>query len=247
MGVSEIFLKILELSPMWFDTNIHPDLDMNKLDNSLFEGFCITKSIEMNDLKNKIDWAIPTVNKKFYRKVELNIQNTNTLPMKNIEIYDIFCIKVKDCEGLEKVIELEPDMITFDFTSPLKFKVRHLRLAIKRNIFFEIKLVDSFYSKEKRMMWMYNVAEFLRIVRYRNVVFASGAKMSTEIRNPDDIVNLLEFFGFKKDRALKVLENSRKLLETCALKRFCFKDCIISNINESDLKKDFITEKYFKV
>ncbi|KAF9763308.1 Ribonuclease P protein subunit p30 [Nosema granulosis] len=231
---------------MCFDTNISCDFDLEKLERSGFEGFCITKSVELADLKKNLDWKIPKANKKIYRKLELVLPNTNTLPLKTIEKYDVYCIKVKDCEGLEKVIELDPDMIAFDFTVLQKFKVRHLRLAIKRNIYFEIKLVDSLYNKATRLVWMYNVAEFLRIVKYKNVVFSSGAKIWTEIREPEDFLDLIMFFGFTKKKAEKILNNSRSLLESCAMKRFCFKDCIISNINESSLKKDFIIDTVFK-
>lgn len=207
---------------MIYDFNIEPGLN---LDESGFDGFCVTQKYS-----DKLTWDQFPTSKKIYKKVEVDYNKIQNL--KNIKNHDVLCVKMQTHENLEKVIDQEPDLITFNLNVQQKFNVKHLRMAVKRKVYIEIPL-----NYKNKMVYLYNVTELLRILRYRNIVFGSGAKTKKELKEPSDIIELLSFLGFNKNKIQKVLENSEKLLKLCAMRRHSFKNCIINDVgivNPSD-------------
>lgn len=236
---------------MCYDTNIssrYLKQDIQHLDESEYQGFCVNVAVKPGDLKSHV-YSVPAlgIKKSLYSRLEVEFDDGSQVnyEQRSVMKSDLFVIKLGDTRGLDKLIKLHPDMITFNYTAkPLLLKHGLIRTAIKENIFFEIPLRESLYRDADGVMWMRNVRKLLDITRGRNTVVSSGATCFTEIKKPEDIIEMLKVFRISRKRAKAVLNNSERLLRGCAMKRYCYKDTIVHDGDEGLLKRDFILSCY---
>ena len=103
----------------------------------------------------------------------------------------------------------------------------------------------ALYSSKERVVWLRNVFNLLRIPRGKNVVFSSEARCATELKHPNDIYRFLRFAGLSKRRAETVAnDNPTSLLRSAALRRYTFKGCVATSLEEGNLKRDFILNEF---
>ncbi|KAG5860545.1 RNase P/RNase MRP subunit p30-like protein [Encephalitozoon hellem] len=238
---------------MYYDVNISLDYlkqGIRELEENEYRGFCVNKVMRPRDLeKIKYEPIELLGTKPCYSRVEIVFEEKEEVgyDVKKSMRYDLFVVRLNGVSGMDKLIRHQPDMVTFNYGSQfLPFKSGLVRTAIKENIFFEVPLRESLYGGASSVTWMRNVRRLLFITNGKNVVFSSGARCSTEIKKPRDIMKMLEMFGLRKKRASEVMLNSLRLLRSCAMRRYCHRDSIIHNVDEGALKRDFVLSLYRK-
>lgn len=234
-------------TPMYYDVNISLDYlrqDVGELEESEYQGFCVNRVVRAGDLGRLVHGPLELLKgKSCYSRVEVEFGagEQAVYDQKKAAGSDLFVVKLSGAAGLDRLIKLQPDMITFDYRSQtLPLKAGQVRTAIKENIFFEIPLREGLCGGAEGVMWMRNVRRLLFITNGRNVVVSSGARCSMEVRRPRDIARMLEVFGLKRRRAEEVVGNAERLLRRCALKRYCHRGMIVHGGDEGALKRDFL-------
>ncbi|KAM0679101.1 RNA-binding RNA processing protein rpp1 [Binucleata daphniae] len=185
-----------------------------------------------------------------------NLQKTNQYTRINIEFdkkisnltkykeYDIVSIQVKDFADIKYIIDLSPDLITFNYKQQYIFKPGFVRDAINRGIYFEICTREALYNN---LEWLKNVISLLSITNGRGIVVSSGAECEYELKTRYDMFCMLKAFGLSNKRAEKVLEyNANDLLQKCAMKRHSYRGVIAHNEEQGKLKKEYIINKIEK-
>lgn len=207
---------------MYFDTNIslrYPDFESNKLDELDYDGICINRLLSIDELDRYTrPITVLSKNKRIYERIELKIgKKRMDIDVSRALKADLFVVNISDSSCLSSAIEMRPDMITFDYTKTFyHFDEEDIMEAIRRNVFFEIVIVGGLYGGENKVMWMGNVRRLLKVTRGRNVVVSSGATCSTELKDAQDALKILNGIeGVEKD----VLINSSRLIRSCELRR----------------------------
>ena len=236
-----------EGTPMYYDVNISLDYlkqDVWELEQSEYRGFCVNRVVRPGDASKTGHVPLALVEgKSCYSRVEMEFGPGEQVgyDQRQAARSDLFVVRMSGAVGLDRLIKLQPDMITFNYAGQgLPLKAGLIRTAIKEGIFFEIPLRESLCGGAAAVMWMRNVRRLLFITNGRNVVVSSGARCSTEVRRVRDIVGMLEMLGLKRRRAEDVMENGERLLRRCALKRYCHRDMIVHGGDEGVLKRDFL-------
>ncbi|CAD26425.1 hypothetical protein [Encephalitozoon cuniculi GB-M1] len=236
---------------MYYDVNISPDYlkqDIWRLEESEYQGFCMNRVVRPGDLE-RLGCRSPELlgTKRWYNRVEVVFEEGEQVGYdpKKATKWDLFVVRMNGTAGMDRLIKLQPDMITFNYASQgLPFKAGLIKTAIKENIFLEVPLRESLYGGPSGVMWMRNVRRLLFITNGKNVVFSSGARRFTEIKKPGDIAKMLEMLGVTKRRAEEMMLNPERLLRSCAAKRYCYRDSIVHSVDEGLLKRDFILSLY---
>lgn len=231
---------------MYFDVGIHSVFE--DLDDSEYAGFCLTAKATLGSVQVPKKPQSST-SKRIYSKVEIDVflEDIKSLQLTRFHEYEVLSVKILEEEVLKHACNnWDMDLITFDLSQvSFPFKNGYIRKAINRGIFFEVVIRDALYDTKRRVSWIKNARSLLRITKGRNTVVSSGATCATELKHVQDIYKLLRFVGLSHSRAELVLdENPCRLLKSCALKRYAFKGCIANNIEETNLKKDFILKDF---
>lgn len=211
---------------MYFDVNVSKlcqGLDPLQQDISGYEGICLNTLLtpaELDEYERPL--STPGTTKKVYERVEIRFDNgCKKLDIGKALRFDLFVINLGSSCSLNSAVEMNPDMITFDYTDVTYwFNAGDIREAIKKDIFFEISLFGGLYGNCDKVMWMRNVRRLLKVTEGRNVVVSSGATCPTEARSPWDILKILNGFGIDGSIGRDILRNSIRLLRTCSLKRY---------------------------
>lgn len=231
---------------MYFDVGISEGF--TPPEDSEYTGFCVTHRMDSGSTSAPV-FAFPTTAKRLYKKVEVDVraQDVTTMQLNRLTGHEVLAIKVSDENTLKYACDKwDVDIITLDFsTAAFPVKDGWIRNAINRNVFFEIELRKALYGSKERVTWLKNVHNLLRITRGRNTVISSGATCSTEVKSVWDIYKFLRFLGLSHRRAQMVMhENASRLLRACALKRYAFKGCVANDLDEGNLKFDFILKDF---
>ncbi|KAM0671292.1 putative subunit p30 of RNase P/RNase MRP [Ordospora colligata] len=236
---------------MYYDVNVSEDYctdEVKGLEESEYQGFCVCKKVKAGEF-NRLLWKPKDLGVKngWYSRIELEFAEGEAInyDQKKAMKSDVFVVRIGGAEGLDKLIKLQPDMISFDYSSPvLRLKSGLVKTAMKENIFFEIPIREGLYGVEQKVMWMRNVRKLLFVTKGKNVVVSSGAKRLSELKRVKDVILMLQTFGLKRKRAEQVLCNSKRLLEHCAMRRHCHKGMVVTSVDDGALKRDFLMKKY---
>lgn len=84
------------------------------------------------------------------------------------------------------------DIISFDMTQRLPFKLKHniVTQAIDKGIYFEVCLSQLLKDALARRIFISNVTDLVRVTRGKGILFTSGATSPLHLRAPYDFVNL---------------------------------------------------------
>ncbi|KAH9410930.1 RNase P subunit p30 [Ordospora pajunii] len=236
---------------MYYDVNLSDEYSADEvkgLEESEYQGFCVNKKVKAGEF-GRLMWKPRDlgVEKGCYSRIELEFAEGEAISydQKKAMKSDVFVVKIGGAGGLDKLIKLQPDMISFDYSSSvLRLKSGLVKTAIKENIFFEIPIREGLYGAEQRVWWMRNVRKLLFVTKGKNVVVSSSARRLSELKRVEDVVVMLQMFGLKRRRAEEVLRNSKRLLEQCAMRRHCNKGMVVTSTDDGALKRDFLVKKY---
>lgn len=110
---------------------------------------------------------------------------------------------------------LEIDLISFDVTRRLNFRIRTAvaRQAVDNGIMFEICLGDSLRDSSSRKNAIANARRVVEATKGKNIIITTGASDPLLLRGPYDLINLAHLCGFEAAAAKKALvQNPRALL-----------------------------------
>ncbi|AFN83537.1 hypothetical protein EROM_081210 [Encephalitozoon romaleae SJ-2008] len=211
---------------MYFDMNVSsrclgPEL-MDVLRQLGHDGICVNTVVELDIVKK---YKKPSFDgwkdRRIYERVEIKYKDCEDWDdvRKDIDP-DVVAVRLEGMKDFKKVLEMRPDVITFDYTKSFCLGRDEFIEATKRNIFFEIPLVCGMYSQRSKAMWMRNARRLLNVTGGVNVVVGSGATCLTEMRGGQDIIKILWGLGMSEDNGRKVLLNSARLVRSCDVRRY---------------------------
>lgn len=233
---------------MYFDVGIYDTFE--NIESSEYTGFCLTTEASLEGSPSPVQKAVKhNSSKRIYNKIEVKVllEDVKSLQLKKFSDYEVLSVKISDEETFKYACSTwDVDIIKFDLSRMgFSFRGGYVRKAINRGVFFEIEVRDALYGTKERVSWMRNAQSILRITKGRGIVITSGARCCTEIKSIQDMYKILRFLGLSHRRAEMVLkENSQRLLKSCALKRYTFKGCVANDLEEGNLKQDFILKEF---
>eukprot|EP00045_Choanoeca_perplexa_P002910 m.27616 g.27616 ORF g.27616 m.27616 type:complete len:318 (+) comp11763_c0_seq2:77-1030(+) len=135
------------------------------------------------------------------------------------------------------VDKLECDIITFDFSKRLPFRVKppQIRQAVSRGMVFELNygLLISGDSMARRHT-LANAQAIVRVTKGHNVILSSGTSDPTCLRSPHDVANLARLFGLSHEQAWAALTTTpRQVVEHARMRRDSHRGVIAARLVDS--------------
>lgn len=109
------------------------------------------------------------------------------------QTYDLFSVQPHNEKQFRSACsDLDVDIITFDFSEPLSYKIRstQVSLAISRGIYFEICYSQAIEQQKFLRNAISGVQSLMKACKGRNLIMGSGAKDFMYLRPPRDVENL---------------------------------------------------------
>ncbi|CAA7032130.1 unnamed protein product [Microthlaspi erraticum] len=149
-----------------------------------------------------------------------------------LKSYDVVAVTPLNQKTFEHACtKAEVDIISIDF-STMSFHLIHatVNTAIKRGIYFEIKYSDllSLKDTEKRRQVISNAKLLVDWTKGKNLIISSGAPSVTEhkyapsvteLRGPNDVINLMFLLGISTERARAAISNNCRNMIAKVLKK----------------------------
>lgn len=105
------------------------------------------------------------------------------------------------------------DIITYNDETRTKLSRKFYYVAIKRNVFFEIKYSLAIVDSTNRKNTIRRGQQYHLAGKSKNIILSSGATNRFEVRSPNDVSNLGLIFGMSEEQARNsILGLGRKLL-----------------------------------
>lgn len=227
---------------MFYDLNVHESfLDFEEITKQGIDGCCISYAIN-ESLKSAKPPTLPKSEAcKIYSRIDVNYNTSiGQDTLSHLKAFDVVCINNVDNSNISSVIKLNPDLIRLKCDTLKHIKRSFINTLKEKQLFLELTLRDTLYGSNERIVWMNSLRRLIKLGCSRNLVISSGARYFTEIKRPHDICKLLNLFGLSDDNCRRILDNSKHILRKAALKRYSSNNAISSNIQEGDLKNDFI-------
>jgi len=146
-----------------------------------------------------------------------------------IDRFDLLAVCPQSEKLLQQVLGLEVDILCFDFTKKLPFRIKrpHLNVALEKGVMFEIQYAHLLRSSATRRTCITSSLELLETVKGKNVILSSGAANVMEIRGPYDAMNLCSMFDVESSLAKNfVTANSREAVRHGQLRGKTFKSAV---------------------
>ncbi|XP_023639845.1 uncharacterized protein LOC17888427 isoform X2 [Capsella rubella] len=147
-----------------------------------------------------------------------------------LKSYDIIAVRPMNQNVFDYACEkAEVDMISIDFTDKMLFRLKHpmVQAAIKRGIYFEIKYSDLLVDAQTRRQVISNAKLLVDWTRGKNLIISSGAPSVTEIRGPNDVINLMSLLGLSTEKARAALsKNCRNMIAKLLKKKRFHKEAV---------------------
>uniref|UniRef100_A0A1J3CKF4 Ribonuclease P protein subunit p30 n=1 Tax=Noccaea caerulescens TaxID=107243 RepID=A0A1J3CKF4_NOCCA len=149
-----------------------------------------------------------------------------------LKSYDVVAVTPLNQKTFEHACaKAEVDIISIDFSN-MSFHLIHamVNTAIKRGIYFEINYSDllSLKDAEKRRQVISNAKLLVDWTKGKNLIISSGAPSVTEhkyapsvteLRGPNDVINLMSLLGISTERARAAISNNCRNMITKVLKK----------------------------
>ncbi|KCZ80274.1 hypothetical protein H312_02332 [Anncaliia algerae PRA339] len=228
---------------MTYEIDINENFtDHKSLLNMNYKGICINKEFTPGDKLSEYNYfQLPF---SVYKKLTLNLTVNNTKSPIKLPQHDILSASCDDQPTFHYICEkYDTDLISLDLSKPLfLIKESMVRKAVQRNIFFEIKMVYGLYSE--KTYFIRNVQTLLNYTKGKNIIFSSGAHILTELKTEEDIMCFLSILNVKNSWLKRIKENKEKFFCSVAAKKYIYKSCVVSEVDEGPLKRDFILSKF---
>ncbi|AED97261.1 Polymerase/histidinol phosphatase-like protein [Arabidopsis thaliana] len=147
-----------------------------------------------------------------------------------LKSYDIIAVRPMNQNAFDYACEkAEVDLISIDFTDKMLFRLKHpmVKAAIQRGIYFEIKYSDILMDAQTRRQVISNAKLLVDWTRGKNLIISSGAPSVTELRGPNDVINLMFLLGLSAERARAAIsKNCRNMIAKVLKKKRFHKEAV---------------------
>ncbi|KAF3535917.1 hypothetical protein F2Q69_00019276 [Brassica cretica] len=155
-----------------------------------------------------------------------------------LKSYDIVAVRPMNQYAFDQACtKAEVDIISIDFSN-LPFRLMHptVKAAIKRGVYFEIKYSDLLKDAEKRRQVISNAQLLVDWTKGKNLIISSGSPSVTELRGPNDVINLMSLLGLSTERArAAVSKNCRNMIAKILKKKRFHKEAVkVELLSSSD-------------
>lgn len=116
------------------------------------------------------------------------------------------------------------DIITFNTDEKfMKCSRKFYKLAIQRNMFFEIQYAPAIVDRSKRRCIIRKAHGYYSMGKSENIIISSGATNAFHLRGPYDVANLGLIFGLSEEQSKNSLRNNCRsvLLRASGRKNGC--------------------------
>lgn len=130
---------------------------------------------------------------------------------------------------------LEVDIITFDFSKRLPFRLKPgpLQSALKRGLFFEICYAPALREETARRNFFTNALALTRATRGKSIIISSGARSAFELRGPYDVINMATLFGLSEQDAKAALTTNCEAVLAHAQARKAYRGAVLIQPTQS--------------
>ncbi|KAF8061226.1 hypothetical protein N665_1210s0009 [Sinapis alba] len=146
-----------------------------------------------------------------------------------LKSYDIVAVRPMNQFAFDQACtKAEVDIISIDFSN-LPFRLMHpsVNAAIKRGIYFEIKYSDLLKDADKRRQVISNAKLLVDWTKGKNLIISSGSPSVTELRGPNDVINLMSLLGLSTERARAAIsKNCRNMIAKILKKKRFHKEAV---------------------
>lgn len=105
------------------------------------------------------------------------------------------------------------DLITYTEDSKTKLSRKFYYVAVKRNVFFELKYSPAIVNSNERKNTIRRGQQYHLVGKSKNIILSSGATDKFQVRSPNDVSNLGLIFGMSEEQARNsIFGLARKLL-----------------------------------
>ncbi|KAG5376364.1 hypothetical protein IGI04_040960 [Brassica rapa subsp. trilocularis] len=153
-----------------------------------------------------------------------------------LKSYDIVAVRPVNQYAFDQACaKAEVDVISIDFSN-LQFRLMHplVKAAVKRGVYFEIKYSLLLSDAEKRRQVISNAKLLVDWTKGKNLIISSGAPSEnkgppsvTELRGPNDVINLMSLLGLSSERARAAISvNCRNMIAKVLKKKRFHKEAV---------------------
>ncbi|KAG2299732.1 hypothetical protein Bca4012_011416 [Brassica carinata] len=153
-----------------------------------------------------------------------------------LKSYDIVAVRPVNQYAFDQACtRAEVDVISIDFSN-LQFRLMHpsVKAAVKRGVYFEIKYSHLLSDAEKRRQVISNAKLLVDWTKGKNLIISSGAPSEhkvppsvTELRGPNDVINLMSLLGLSSERARAAISvNCRNMIAKILKKKRFHKEAV---------------------
>ncbi|CAH8296574.1 unnamed protein product [Eruca vesicaria subsp. sativa] len=155
-----------------------------------------------------------------------------------LKSYDIVAVRPMNQYAFDHACtEAEVDVISIDFSN-LGFRLMHplVKAAVKRGVYFEIKYCDLLKDAEKRRQVISNAKLLVDWTKGKNLIISSDSPSVTELRGPNDVINLMSLLGLSSERARAAIsKNCRNMIAKILKKKRFHKEGVkVELLSSSD-------------
>ncbi|KAL1208557.1 Protein GAMETOPHYTE DEFECTIVE 1 [Cardamine amara subsp. amara] len=147
-----------------------------------------------------------------------------------LKSYDIVAVRPMNQNAFDYACEkAEVDIISIDFSDKMPFRLKHpmVKAAIQRGIYFEIKYSDLLMDAQTRRQVISNAKLLVDWTKGKNLIISSGAPSVTELRGPNDVINLMSLLGLSTERARAAIsKNCRNMIAKVLKKKRFQKEAV---------------------
>ena len=122
--------------------------------------------------------------------------------------FDLIAAQPTDTDDLHKCCtEADIDIISLKLEqkSIMRLKLNVIQEAIRRGIYFEIRLAPALRDVAARRYLIGNATTLIRATKGKHIILSSGARDAFETRSPFDFINLACVFGLTQQQAYDAL------------------------------------------
>ncbi|XP_009120518.2 protein GAMETOPHYTE DEFECTIVE 1 isoform X2 [Brassica rapa] len=146
-----------------------------------------------------------------------------------LKSYDIVAVRPMNQYAFDQACaKAEVDVISIDFSN-LQFRLMHptVKAAVKRGVYFEIKYSLLLSDAEKRRQVISNAKLLVDWTKGKNLIISSGSPSVTELRGPNDVINLMSLLGLSSERARAAISvNCRNMIAKVLKKKRFHKEAV---------------------
>ncbi|KFK27536.1 hypothetical protein AALP_AA8G396000 [Arabis alpina] len=147
-----------------------------------------------------------------------------------LKSYDIVAVRPLNQSTFDHVCQkAEVDVISIDFSDETLFRLSYpmVKVAIQRGIYFEIKYYDLLKDAKARRQVISNAKLLVEWTKGKNLIISSGAPLVSELRGPNDVINLMFLIGLSNERArAAVSKNCRNMIAKVLKKKRFHKEAV---------------------